>query len=462
MTGSLARRLGTTDAVVIGLGSMIGAGVFSAFAPAAAAAGSGLLIGLRDRRCRRVLQCGRVGAARGAVPDLGRHVRLRPRAPRRVVGVPGRVGIRRRQDGVVRGDGDHVRGVRRSRARSGDGVPLLSPPSSALDGREPARHLADRTARAGARRGVAPRARDRGRARWRSAATPRRRTSAACSRTAASTACSRLRACSSSRSPATRASRRSARRCATRHRRSRARFRSRSGSPSSSISSSVFPRLPLPGLPRSRRATRPSLRPRGCGRRLVGAGGACRGGDREPRLAACVDRGSRTHDAGHGAQRRPAAPARGVEERRQVPARAGARRRRRRRAARGVDGPARRDRLLVVRRPSVLRGRERVGVHAGRCASALAARAQRRRAPRVHDARRVTLPVASIAAGTAVLAIVPGRGGPHRGPPHESCYGVTSPTNVPQSLMYGGKPNPPGMNSVAIQMDPSSPATAAE
>ncbi len=44
--GALARRLGTTDAVVIGLGSMIGAGVFSAFAPAAAAAGSGLLIGL--------------------------------------------------------------------------------------------------------------------------------------------------------------------------------------------------------------------------------------------------------------------------------------------------------------------------------------------------------------------------------------------------------------------------------
>lgn len=42
----LARRLGTGDAVVIGLGSMIGAGVFSAFAPAAAAAGSLLLIGL--------------------------------------------------------------------------------------------------------------------------------------------------------------------------------------------------------------------------------------------------------------------------------------------------------------------------------------------------------------------------------------------------------------------------------
>ena len=42
----LVRRLGTRDAVVIGLGSMIGAGVFAAFAPAAQAAGAGLLIGL--------------------------------------------------------------------------------------------------------------------------------------------------------------------------------------------------------------------------------------------------------------------------------------------------------------------------------------------------------------------------------------------------------------------------------
>jgi basic amino acid/polyamine antiporter, APA family len=42
----LARRLGLSDAVFIGLGSMIGAGVFAAFSPAAEAAGSGLLIGL--------------------------------------------------------------------------------------------------------------------------------------------------------------------------------------------------------------------------------------------------------------------------------------------------------------------------------------------------------------------------------------------------------------------------------
>jgi APA family basic amino acid/polyamine antiporter len=43
---TLARKLGVTDAVVIGLGSMIGAGVFAAFGPAARAAGSLLLVGL--------------------------------------------------------------------------------------------------------------------------------------------------------------------------------------------------------------------------------------------------------------------------------------------------------------------------------------------------------------------------------------------------------------------------------
>ncbi|MFI0486544.1 APC family permease [Actinomadura sp. 9N215] len=42
----LQRRLGIFDAVVIGLGSMIGAGIFAALAPAARAAGSGLLLGL--------------------------------------------------------------------------------------------------------------------------------------------------------------------------------------------------------------------------------------------------------------------------------------------------------------------------------------------------------------------------------------------------------------------------------
>ncbi|QXN95273.1 APC family permease [Nocardia iowensis] len=43
---ALRRRLGLTDAVVIGLGSMIGAGIFAALAPAAGAAGSWLLLAL--------------------------------------------------------------------------------------------------------------------------------------------------------------------------------------------------------------------------------------------------------------------------------------------------------------------------------------------------------------------------------------------------------------------------------
>lgn len=47
-SGSLARRLGVFDAVVIGLGSMLGAGVFIVWGPAAAAArsGVGLILGL--------------------------------------------------------------------------------------------------------------------------------------------------------------------------------------------------------------------------------------------------------------------------------------------------------------------------------------------------------------------------------------------------------------------------------
>ncbi|MET7890974.1 APC family permease [Streptomyces mirabilis] len=42
----LRRTLGVGDAVIIGLGSMVGAGIFAALGPAARAAGSGLLLGL--------------------------------------------------------------------------------------------------------------------------------------------------------------------------------------------------------------------------------------------------------------------------------------------------------------------------------------------------------------------------------------------------------------------------------
>jgi APA family basic amino acid/polyamine antiporter len=75
MSGSppprLRRQLGLFDAVVIGLGSMIGAGIFVALAPASAAAGSGLLIGLAVAAV--VAYCNATSSARLAAryPDSG-------------------------------------------------------------------------------------------------------------------------------------------------------------------------------------------------------------------------------------------------------------------------------------------------------------------------------------------------------------------------------------------------------
>src|SRR4051812_9081159 len=70
-TPRLQRRLGTFDAVVIGLGSMIGAGIFAALAPAARAAGSGLLLGLAVAAA--VAYCNATSSARLAAryPDSG-------------------------------------------------------------------------------------------------------------------------------------------------------------------------------------------------------------------------------------------------------------------------------------------------------------------------------------------------------------------------------------------------------
>ncbi|MFC4001014.1 APC family permease [Prauserella oleivorans] len=70
-TDRLARRLGTGDAVVVGLSAMIGAGVFTAFAPAAAAAGSGLLLGLAIAAV--VAYCNATSSARLAIryPESG-------------------------------------------------------------------------------------------------------------------------------------------------------------------------------------------------------------------------------------------------------------------------------------------------------------------------------------------------------------------------------------------------------
>ena len=67
----LARRLGTADAVTIGLGSMIGAGVFAVFAPAARAAGGWLLAGLAAAAV--VAYCNATSSARLAArhPESG-------------------------------------------------------------------------------------------------------------------------------------------------------------------------------------------------------------------------------------------------------------------------------------------------------------------------------------------------------------------------------------------------------
>lgn len=67
-TGSesaLVRRLGLGDAVVIGLGAMIGAGIFAALGPAARAAGAGLLLGLAIAAA--LAYCNAISSARLAV-----------------------------------------------------------------------------------------------------------------------------------------------------------------------------------------------------------------------------------------------------------------------------------------------------------------------------------------------------------------------------------------------------------
>jgi basic amino acid/polyamine antiporter, APA family len=67
----LARRLTTFDAVVVGLGSMIGAGIFAAFAPAARAAGNALLVALV--LAGAVAYCNAIASARLAAvyPESG-------------------------------------------------------------------------------------------------------------------------------------------------------------------------------------------------------------------------------------------------------------------------------------------------------------------------------------------------------------------------------------------------------
>ncbi|MGV9723140.1 APC family permease [Nocardia beijingensis] len=60
--GGLRRRLGLADSVVIGLGAMVGAGIFAALAPAADAAGSWLLVALEVAAV--VVYCNATSSAR--------------------------------------------------------------------------------------------------------------------------------------------------------------------------------------------------------------------------------------------------------------------------------------------------------------------------------------------------------------------------------------------------------------
>lgn len=67
----LARRLGLTDAVVLGLGSMIGAGIFAAAGPAANAAGSGMLIGVLIAGCLAFLNATTMAQLAAVYPESG-------------------------------------------------------------------------------------------------------------------------------------------------------------------------------------------------------------------------------------------------------------------------------------------------------------------------------------------------------------------------------------------------------
>ena len=383
---ALARRLGTGDAVVIGLGSMVGAGVFSAFAPAARGGRHGAArSGSRSRRSWPT-----------ATPSPPRSSRrsIRPRAARTSTGASDSA-----SGGASSPGWGFVVGKTASCAAMALTFASYAVPGStwvqrlvgvaavvAAHRRElPRRHTHGR-ADAGARRGLAARTArgrrgDRGRrsSRLEPGRLPRQ----------ARTGCCSPPGSCSSRSPATRGSRRWARRSATRSARSRARSRSRSASRSRSTSSWASRACSRPDPRRSLRAprrSRPPSQAAGAAWALpvvrVGAAVASLGALLA--LIAGIGRTSLAMARNGDLPRKLAA----VEPRHRVPARAelavGAVVSR----ARADDRPARRDRLLVVRGADVLRNCEHCGVHADGRAQALAASAQRRGRTRVHRSRR--------------------------------------------------------------------------
>ena len=224
-TGELRRSLGVFDAVTIGLGSMLGRRDFRRARPGGARGGLGAAAGPGGGRGGGVLQRHLVRPAGRPLPRIRWHLCLRPRAAGRFLGIPGGVGLRRRQDRLVRRDGlDHRLlcvavarapgcrrrggGTDRGELRRGAEVCLAHP-----------RHRRARVGRVG-----------RGGRRRILLGNPRRRTTSH-RRERPSVALFRPRACCSSPSPVTRASPPWAKRFATRRAPSRARYRSPLPSP---------------------------------------------------------------------------------------------------------------------------------------------------------------------------------------------------------------------------------------
>ena len=235
---------------------MIGAGVFSAFSPAAEAAGSGLLLGLA--LAAAVAYCNAVASAQLAAQyptSGGTYVYGRERLGEWwgflagwgfVVGKTASCAAMALTFAAYAVPGSVWGGASPRRGRGG------------ADRREPARdHAHRRGSRACSSRSLA-RARRRRRRRSSGAASATSSSHlGSVFATAASTACSSPPGCSSSRSPATRASRRSARRCASRAddpARDPARARR---SPSSSTRPSASRARSRPARRRSRPATTP-------------------------------------------------------------------------------------------------------------------------------------------------------------------------------------------------------------
>lgn len=144
----LARRLGLGDAVVLGLGSMLGTGVFVVFAPAAEAArAAGLALAAVVAYCNATASADLAARYTG----LGWHLPVRAGAARTAVGVAGRRRVPGREDRVVRGGGAGGRRL----SPAGEAAAGRRTGGGGGDGGEPGRDHQDGPGHAGAGRRTA-------------------------------------------------------------------------------------------------------------------------------------------------------------------------------------------------------------------------------------------------------------------------------------------------------------------